>query len=92
MHLPPHLPLPSRLWPLILKEIRQILKNKQIIFLLLFPPTVQLLVFGLALNPEVTGLSLGVVDYDNSFRSRDFVSTLVENNVFEIAPYCQPHR
>lgn len=87
MHLPPRLTLSSRLWPLILKEIRQILKNKQIIFLLLFPPTVQLLVFGLALNPEVTGLSLGVVDYDNSLRSRDFVTTLVENNVFEIAPY-----
>ena len=55
--------LNSRLWPLILKEVRQILKNKQIIFLLLFPPTVQLLIFGLALNPDVTGLSLGVVDY-----------------------------
>ncbi len=83
--------LDSRLWPLILKEVRQILKNRQIIFLLLFPPTVQLLVFGLALNPEdVTGLSLGVVDYSNSPDSRDFVASLVANDVFELDSY-QPH-
>ncbi len=79
--------LNSRLWPLILKEVRQILTNKQIIFLLLFPPTVQLLVFGLALNPDVTRLSLGVVDYSNSPDSRDFVASLVANDVFEIDSY-----
>lgn len=79
--------LDSRLWPLILKEIRQILKNKQIIFLLLFPPTVQLLVFGLALNPDVNHLSLGVVDYSNSADSREFVATLVANDVFEMESY-----
>ncbi len=76
-----------RLWPLILKEIRQILKNRQIIFLLLFPPTVQLLVFGLALNPDVSRLSLGVVDYSNSASSREFVAALVANDSFEIAAY-----
>lgn len=80
------MPFP-RLWPLMLKEIRQILKNRQIIFLLLFPPTVQLLVFGLALNPAVDHLSLGVVDYNPSLASRDFVSALVANDVFEIRSF-----
>ncbi len=79
--------LDTRLWPLILKEVRQILKNKQIIFLLLFPPTVQLLVFGLALNPDVTGLSLGVVDYSNSASSREFVAALVANDAFDLEAY-----
>lgn len=77
----------SRLWSLILKEIRQILKNRQIIFLLLFPPTVQLLIFGLALNPEVSQLSLGVVDYSHSSDSREFVATLVANDVFQIKSF-----
>lgn len=77
----------SRLWPLILKEIRQILKNKQIIFLLIFPPTVQLLVFGLALNPDVSNISLGVTDYSNSPDSRELVSTIVANGTFEMASY-----
>jgi len=73
-----------RLWSLILKEIRQILKNKQIIFLLLFPPTVQLLIFGLALNPDVKHLSLGVTDYSNSPGSREFLTTLVANDRFDL--------
>ncbi|PZV02407.1 MAG: ABC transporter permease [Leptolyngbya sp.] len=77
----------SRLWSLTLKEIRQILKNRQIIFLLLFPPTVQLLVFGLALNPAVDHLSLGVVDYSPSPASRDFVAALVANDLFEMRSF-----
>ena len=76
--------LRSRLWPLILKEVWQILKNRQIIFLLLFPPTVQLLVFGLVLSPEVTHLSLGVVDYSQTPASREFVAHLTANQVFDL--------
>lgn len=75
----------SRFWALTLKEIRQILKNRQLIFLLIFPPTVQLLIFGLALSPDVDRLSLGLIDYANSAESREYVSALVENQVFEIA-------
>ncbi|MFZ9737547.1 MAG: ABC transporter permease [Prochlorotrichaceae cyanobacterium] len=73
----------SRLLALILKEIQQLLRNRQIIFLLLFPPTIQLLIFGIALNPEVTHLSLGVVDYSNSPESREFVATIVANDIFQ---------
>lgn len=76
--------LESRFWALTLKEIRQILKNRQLIFLLIFPPTVQLLIFGLALSPDVQHLSLGLVDFANSTQSREFVSALVENQVFEV--------
>lgn len=77
----------SRFWALMVKEIQQILRNKQIVFLLLFPPTVQLLVFGLALNPEVTGLRLGVLDYSRTADSRALVSALVENDVFKVKDY-----
>ncbi len=77
----------SRFWALTLKEIRQILKNRQLIFLLIFPPTVQLLIFGLALSPNVDHLSLGIVDYARSSESREFVSALVENDVFDVAAY-----
>lgn len=77
----------SRFWALTLKEIRQILKNRQLIFLLIFPPTVQLLIFGLALSPNVDHLNLGIVDYGNSAESREFVSAIVENDVFDVAAY-----
>ncbi|ANV90721.1 ABC transporter permease [Picosynechococcus sp. PCC 8807] len=74
----------GRFWALTLKEIRQILKNRQSIFLLIFPPTIQLLVFGLALSPNVDHLSLGLIDYANSAQSREFVSALTENDIFQI--------
>ena len=77
--------LESRFWALTLKEIRQILKNRQLIFLLIFPPTVQLLIFGLALSPNVDRLDLGVVDYANSAQSREFISALIENQIFQIS-------
>ena len=79
--------LQSRFWALVLKEIQQILRNRQIIFLLLFPPTIQLLVFGLALNPDVTHLDLGLVDYSRSAASRALISTLVENDLFNVKTY-----
>ncbi len=74
----------SRFWALTVKEIGQILRNKQLIFLLVFPPTVQLLIFGLALNPDVQNLKLGVVDYSNTPTSRELVSALTANGVFRV--------
>jgi ABC-2 type transport system permease protein len=72
----------SRLWALVRKEINQILKNKQLLFLLIFPPTVQLLLYGFALNPDVQNLPLGVVDYANTATSRELVAAFTENQVF----------
>ena len=76
--------LESRFWALMLKEIRQIFSSKQLIFLLIFPPTIQLLIFGSALSPDVEGLSLGVIDYANSRESRELVSALTENRIFQV--------
>jgi ABC-2 type transport system permease protein len=72
----------SRFWSLVQKEIRQILRNKQLIVLLIFPPTIQLLVYGFALNPDVHNLRLGVVDYAQTATSRGLVSAFTENHVF----------
>lgn len=72
----------SRLLALMLKEVRQILRNKQLLFLLVFPPTIQLLLYGFALNPEVKYLDLGVVDYAQTMTSRELVAALTNNQVF----------
>ncbi len=74
----------SRLWALSQKELRQILRDRQLLFLLMFPPTIQLFIFGFALNPEVTHLRLAVLDLSNSPTSRELVSALVENHVFDL--------
>jgi ABC-2 type transport system permease protein len=79
--------LDSRFWALARKEINQILRNKQLIVLLIIPPTVQLLLYGFALNPDVHYLKLGVVDYANVPASRELVSALTENKVFIASAY-----
>ena len=77
----------SRLWALVIKEINQILRNKQLLFLLVFPPTMQLLIYGFALNPDVQNLKLGIVDYANTSASRELVSAFTENRVFIAQQY-----
>lgn len=76
----------NRFWVLMVKEIRQILKDKRLLFLLIVLPTVQLLSYGLAISPDVHGLKLGLVDYAQTYNSRELVSTLTENGIF-IAHY-----
>lgn len=77
----------SRFWSLLLKEIRQILSNKVILTLFIVPATIDVLLYGLALNPDVTQIRLGVVDYAQVWQSRELVSALTENQVFVAKQY-----
>ncbi len=70
----------SRFWALVRKEINQISRNKQLIVLLTFPPTIQLLIYGYALNPDIHYLKMGVVDYARSHESRELISTQYGRN------------
>ncbi|MDB9312923.1 ABC transporter permease [Spirulina sp. CS-785/01] len=74
----------SRFWSLVIKETRQILKNKQLVILLIIPPTIQLLALGFALSPDVNQLSLGVTDYAQTYQSRELVAALTENDLFTV--------
>ncbi|MEB3336578.1 MAG: ABC transporter permease [Leptolyngbyaceae bacterium] len=79
--------LESRFWALTVKEINQILRNKQLIFLLLFPPTIQLLIFGFALNPDVQNIKLGIVDYSQTYESRELIASFTANGLFQPQDY-----
>ncbi|MEJ6487733.1 ABC transporter permease, partial [Nostoc punctiforme UO1] len=74
----------SPFWSLVRKEINQILRNKQLVVLLIVPPTVQLLLYGFALNPDVHNLRLGVIDYANISASRELVSAMTSNHTFNL--------
>lgn len=77
----------TRLWALFLKELRQIKRDRRLIASLIVPPTVQILIFGFALNPEVTNLRLGVVDESRSIASRELTSAFVESRSFQVRSY-----
>ena len=69
---------------LLAKEFRQLLRNRQLVFMLVAMPTLQLFMYGFALDPEVKHLRLGVIDYSKAPTSRNLVSALVRNGVFDL--------
>ncbi|MDR3615809.1 MAG: ABC transporter permease [Candidatus Obscuribacterales bacterium] len=75
----------GRLFSLVLKESRQILRDKQQLFLLTFPPIIQICLYGFALSPDVQDLRLGIIDECKSYKSRELASALIENRVFKVA-------
>lgn len=74
-----------RMRALILKEFRQILRDRRLAMSLILPPTLQLLLFGFALNATVTNLRLGIVDDSRTPESRELVATMTESRSFKAA-------
>src|SRR5215472_11448591 len=76
-----------RIWSLFIKEFHQIRRNRRLVVLLIIPPTLNIVLFGLALNPNFENLRLGVVDYSVTPESRDLISSFTEGLVFRINGY-----
>jgi len=66
------------------KEVQQLRRNPGLIVQLMIPPTIVLVIFGLALNPRVRDLRLGVVDQNLTVESRDFIDSLTQNVNFNV--------
>lgn len=76
-----------RLWSLFVKEFHQIRRNRRLVVLLIIPPTLNIILFGVALNPTFENLRLGVVDYSRTPESRELVSAFTEGLVFQTEGY-----
>jgi ABC-2 type transport system permease protein len=74
-----------RLAALIRKEFTQIRRDRRLAVSLIVPPTLQLLLFGFALDSTVSNLRLGVVDDAHTPESRELVATLSESKSFVLA-------
>jgi ABC-2 type transport system permease protein len=73
------------LWALALKELRQIRRDRRLVLSLVVPPTLQVLLFGLVLDPQVRDLRLGVVDQSRTAESRELVSVFAESRSFRVS-------
>src|ERR1700688_2949435 len=71
-----------RMLALIRKEFRQILRDRRLAISLILPPTLQLLLFGFALNATVSNLRMGVVDDSRTPESRELVAVMTESKSF----------
>ena len=75
----------GRFWALALKELRQIRRDRRLTISLVVPPTLQILLFGFALDSDVRNLGLGVVDESRTAESRELISVLTQNPTFRLA-------
>jgi len=75
----------SRLRALIRKEFNQIRRDRRLAMSLIVPPTLQLLLFGFALNSTVTDLRLGVIDDSRTPESRELRAVMSESKSFRLA-------
>ena len=77
----------QRFFALLMKEFRQMRRDKRIVFIAIAAPFVELLIFGYALSATVTNLPLGVLDESRTPESRALVSALSESESFRLAGY-----
>ena len=64
------------LWQVIVKEFLQLRRDRRMIPVIFVAPIVQLVVFGFAVNTDVTDVPMVLVDQDRSAASRELVEPL----------------
>ena len=69
------------------KELRQILRDRRSLLILLFIPAFFLLLYGYALNFDIRNVRLAVQDQDRSAKSRELVSSFVNSGYFSLVGY-----
>jgi ABC-2 type transport system permease protein len=74
-----------RVLALIRKEFGQIRRDRRLAMSMIVPPTLQVLLFGYALNSTVSDVRLAVLDQSRTPESRELVATLSESKSFRLA-------
>ena len=68
----------------VVKEFRQISRDRRTLMILLFVPAFFLLLYGYALNFDIRNIPLAVEDNDRSSASREVVSAFVNSGYFDL--------
>ncbi len=72
------------LWRVIVKEFLQLKQDRKMIPVIFVAPVVQVLIFGFAVNTDVTNVPTVLVDQDRSAESRDLVARFTRSGYFEL--------
>ena len=72
------------LWRVIVKEFLQLKQDRKMIPVIFVAPVVQVLVFGFAVNTDVTLVPTVLVDQDQTAASRDLVARFTRSGYFEL--------
>lgn len=76
---------------LLIKEFKQIFRNRAILAIILAMPVIQLIILPLAANYEVKNINLAVIDNDHSDYSRDLITKVTSSGYFRLTGYSQSY-
>ena len=74
----------QRIFAIVIKETRQLRRDRLTFGMIIGIPTMQLLLFGYAINFDVRHLSAGVADLSSSAASRHYVMQMANSQVIDI--------
>jgi ABC-2 type transport system permease protein len=74
---------PGRLFAVFRKELRQLSRDRLTFAMIIGIPTLQLLLFGFAINLDIRHLPAAVLDEANSWRSRELIAELSSSQVLD---------
>jgi ABC-2 type transport system permease protein len=77
---------------LLIKEFKQIFRNKGILPLIFGIPLIQLLILPLAADYEIKNLNIAVVDHDRSSLSKELVSKVLGSGYFVLSGYADSYQ
>ncbi len=75
---------PSRVFPMLKKERRQMLRDPRMRAMMFVAPIIQLIAFGYAVNMDIKYTDTYVVDHDGSVASRELIDAFTATDYFEI--------
>ncbi len=68
----------------IIKEFKQMFRDKRMRVILFVPPIVMLLIFGYAVSTDVTDVGMALLDADRSAQSRSFIERFTSSGYFSV--------
>lgn len=74
------------------KEIRQLSREKRMLFVIFLFPMFLLLVFGYAINLDVKHIQFAVLDYDRTKETRNVVNSLNSSEYFDLVGYVSNYK
>lgn len=73
----------GRLFAVVRKELRQLSRDRLTFGMIIGIPTLQLLLFGFAINLDIRHLPAAVLDQSNTWRSRELIAELASSQVLD---------
>jgi len=80
---------PHRIWAVTRKEFNHIFRDRGTLFLVLFTPTLVLLLMAYALTVDIKHVPIAVLDYDQSQTSRSFVEQITAGPDLDLYAYAR---